>query len=67
LRSTVDDLLTYSEAYLHPESLPATSSGLATTLPAALRLAQQPEADQAGGLKIALAWSVRPEADVLLA
>ncbi len=64
LRSTVDDLLTYSEAYIHPENLPAASSGPASTLAAALRLAQQPEADQAGGLKIALAWSVRPEADV---
>ncbi|MGB8885824.1 MAG: serine hydrolase domain-containing protein [Candidatus Korobacteraceae bacterium] len=64
LRSTVDDLLTYSEAYIHPEKLSSASSGAASTLPAALRLALQPEADQAGGLKIALAWSVRPETDV---
>jgi CubicO group peptidase (beta-lactamase class C family) len=64
LRSTVDDLLTYSEAYIHPEKLSAASSGPASTLPAALRLALQPEADEAAGLKIALAWSVRPEADV---
>jgi len=64
LRSTVDDLLTYSEAYLHPEKLPAASAAPAATLAAALGLAQKPEADVASGLKIALAWLVRPEADV---
>ena len=64
LRSTVDDLLTYSEAYLHPEKLPAASAGPAATLAAALRLAQKPEADVASGLQIALAWLVRPEADL---
>ncbi len=64
LHSTVDDLLTYTEAYLHPEKLPAASAGSAATLPSALRLAQQPQADGPGGLKIALAWLVRPEIDL---
>ena len=64
LHSTVDDLLTYTEAYLHPEKLPAASAGPASTLASALRLAQQPQADGPGGMKIALAWLVRPETDV---
>ncbi|MGA2371091.1 MAG: serine hydrolase domain-containing protein [Candidatus Korobacteraceae bacterium] len=64
LHSTVDDLLTYTEAYLHPEKLPAASAGPALTLAAALRMAQQPQADGPGALKIALGWLVRPETDV---
>lgn len=64
LHSTVDDLLTYTEAYLHPEKLRTASAGPASTLPAALRLAQQPQADGPGGMKIALAWLVRPETDI---
>ena len=64
LHSTVDDLLTYTEAYLHPEKLPPASAGPASTLASALRLAQQPQADGPGGMKIALAWLVRPENDV---
>lgn len=64
LRSTVDDLLIYSAAYLHPEKLPAASSGPASTLAAALHLAQQPQADVAGGLKISLAWLIRTETEV---
>jgi CubicO group peptidase (beta-lactamase class C family) len=64
LRSTIDDLLTYAEAYLHPDKIPAASSGPAATLPAALRLAQQPQADGPGGTKIALAWLFHPETGV---
>jgi len=64
LHSTVDDLLTYTEAYLHPDKLPAASAGPASTLASALRLAQQPQADGPGSLKIALAWLVRPETEV---
>jgi len=64
LHSTVGDLLTYAEAYLHPEKLAAGQSGAAATLPAALRLAQQPQADGPGGTKIALAWLIRPANDV---
>jgi len=63
LHSTVDDLLTYTEAYLHPEKLPTPHAGPASTLASALRLAQQPQADGPRGLKIALAWLVRAEAD----
>jgi CubicO group peptidase (beta-lactamase class C family) len=64
LRSTVDDLLTYGEAYLHPETLKAASAGPGATLPAALRMAQQPQADAPGGQKIALAWLINSEADI---
>ncbi len=62
LHSTADDLLTYLEAYLHPEKL--ASAGAASTLAAALRLAQQPQADGPGGIRIALGWLVRPETDI---
>ena len=64
LHSTVDDLLTYAEAYLHPDKIPAANSGPAATLPAALRLAQRPQADGPAGTKIALAWLFRPESSV---
>ncbi len=64
LHSTVGDLLTYAEAYLHPGKIPAARGGPASTLPAALRLAQQPQADGPGETKIALAWLYRPETGV---
>jgi CubicO group peptidase (beta-lactamase class C family) len=64
LRSTADDLLTYADAYLHPDKMPAASSGPTATLAAALRLAQQPQTDAMVGMKIALAWLIRPDADV---
>ena len=64
LHSTAGDLLTYADAYLHPDKLPAATSGPAATLPAALRLAQQPQAAAVNGMKIALAWLIRTEADV---
>jgi len=64
LHSTVDDLLTYTEAYLHPEKLPPASAGPASTLASALRLAQHPQADGPGSMKIALAWLFRPETDI---
>ena len=63
LHSTVDDLLTYADAYLHPDKVSAAASGPASTLPAALRLAQQPQADGPGGTKVALAWLIHPEND----
>ena len=63
LHSTVDDLLTYAEAYLHPDKIAAAANGPASTLPAALRLAQQPQADGPGGTKVALAWLIHPEND----
>ena len=63
LRSTASDLLTYAEAYLHPDKLP-TASGAAATLPAALRLAQKPEADATPGMKIGLAWLIRQASDI---
>jgi len=61
LRSTADDLLTYCAAYLHPDT--ASGAGPAATLPAALRLGQQPQATGPGTQKIALAWMIRPEQD----
>ncbi|MFZ0315288.1 MAG: serine hydrolase domain-containing protein [Candidatus Korobacteraceae bacterium] len=64
LHSTADDLLTYTEAYLHPDKIPAGGGGPAATLASALRLAQQPQADGPRGMKIALAWLLRPEAGV---
>ena len=64
LHSTADDLLTYVSAYLHPDKLPAASSGPAATLPMALRLAQQPQGDGPGGTGIALGWLIHPDSGV---
>ena len=63
LNSTMDDLLTYAEGYLHPDKVTAAGSGPASSLPAALRLAQQPQADGPGGTRVALAWLINPGND----
>jgi len=64
LRSTADDLLTYCEAYLHPEKLATAATGPASTLAAALRMTEQPQADGPGNNKVALAWLIRSDTGV---
>ena len=49
IRSSANDMLTYLDAQLHPESAPAPLNG-------ALKLSHQLRADVGPGLKIALAW-----------
>jgi CubicO group peptidase (beta-lactamase class C family) len=64
LRSTAADLLTYAEAHLHPEKLPAANAGPVSTIAEAIRLDHQPRSDAPGGMKIALAWLIRPEQNI---
>jgi serine-type D-Ala-D-Ala carboxypeptidase/endopeptidase len=58
IRSTAADMLTYLEAQLHPDKLPAstTSTPQGKTLPAALYASQTTHADVASGTTIALNW-----------
>jgi CubicO group peptidase (beta-lactamase class C family) len=58
IRSTAADMLTYLEAQLHPDKLPASiaSTPQGKTLPAALYASQKIHADAAGGTNIALNW-----------
>lgn len=58
IRSTAADMLTYLEAQLHPDKLPASATGTpqGKTLPAALYASQKIRADVAGGSNIALNW-----------
>ncbi len=58
IRSTAADMLTYLEAQLHPDKLPASAAGTpqGKTLPAALYASQKIHADVAGGTNIALNW-----------
>ena len=61
LHSTVDDLLTYCEAQLHPDKLPAGTAGTpAGTLKAALAMDHELRADGPGSFRIALAWLFQP-------
>jgi len=48
IRSTAGDMLTYLEAHLHPEKVPAFSAALAQT--------HELRADAGPGMRIALAW-----------
>ena len=58
IRSTAADMLTYLDAQLHPDHLPAST--LATpngkTLPAAIELTHIIHADVGGGMHLALNW-----------
>jgi CubicO group peptidase (beta-lactamase class C family) len=58
IRSTAGDMLTYLEAQLHPEALPArvTASGAGKTLPAAIRESHVVRARAGEGDEIALNW-----------
>jgi D-alanyl-D-alanine-carboxypeptidase/D-alanyl-D-alanine-endopeptidase len=58
IRSTAADMLTYLEAELHPDKLPASAAGSpqGKTLPAALYASQKIRADVSGGTSIALNW-----------
>ena len=58
IRSTAADMLTYLEAQLHPERLPATvlASPRGKTLPAALANSHTVHAEVAPGMHIALNW-----------
>lgn len=64
LRSTADDMLTYAEAYLHPDGLSGPAVANRSTLPASLRLTQKAQADGPPGMKIGLAWLISPDQDV---
>lgn len=59
LRSTASDLLIYCATLMHPDRLTG-QNGDGATLTEAIPLVLQPRAD-AGGMKIALAWLIRPE------
>jgi serine-type D-Ala-D-Ala carboxypeptidase/endopeptidase len=58
IRSTAADMLTYLEAQLHPNKLPATTASTpqGKTLPDALYASQKVHADVSGGTSIALNW-----------
>lgn len=62
LRSTAADLLTYCATLMHPDRLTGEHGDGATLAPA-IPLVLQPRAN-AGGMKIALAWLIRPEQGV---
>lgn len=58
IRSTAADMLTYLEAQLHPDHLPAgaLASREGKTLSAAIQKSQMVRADVGGGMHIALNW-----------
>jgi D-alanyl-D-alanine-carboxypeptidase/D-alanyl-D-alanine-endopeptidase len=58
IRSTAADMLTYLEAQLHPDQLPATalSTPQGKTLPAAILISHAIHADVPPGMHIALNW-----------
>jgi CubicO group peptidase (beta-lactamase class C family) len=58
IRSTAADMLSYLEAELHPEHLPATARATAEgrTLAAALAASHVPQGDVGEGMHIALNW-----------
>ena len=58
IRSTAGDMLTYLEAQLHPDRLPATAEATAAgrTLSAALRASQVIQGESWPGMHIALNW-----------
>jgi CubicO group peptidase (beta-lactamase class C family) len=61
IRSTASDMLTYVEANLHPEKLPAGNAGPGSTLRSALEQQHVLRADAMPGTKIALAWLFEEE------
>jgi serine-type D-Ala-D-Ala carboxypeptidase/endopeptidase len=56
IRSTAKDMLTYLEAQLHPDKVRSNRSSKARTLPAAIKLSQEPRADALPGMQIAFNW-----------
>jgi serine-type D-Ala-D-Ala carboxypeptidase/endopeptidase len=58
IRSTADDMLTYLEAQLHPDRLPAstTSGANGRTLPAAIQASHVLHGEVGQGMHIALNW-----------
>jgi serine-type D-Ala-D-Ala carboxypeptidase/endopeptidase len=62
VRSTADDMLTYLEAQLHPEKLPAAVSKAknGNTLAAALKRSQILNTDAGPNMRIAYAWMFSP-------
>jgi CubicO group peptidase (beta-lactamase class C family) len=58
LRSDASDMLTYLEAQLHPDRLPASASSTLAgqTLSSAIKESQILRADAGGGMQIALNW-----------
>jgi CubicO group peptidase (beta-lactamase class C family) len=61
LRSSAQDLLTYVEAYLHPDKLPASAAKTSRgkTLPAALRRSLNLNDEPKPGMWQALAWGYK--------
>lgn len=62
LRSTAGDMLTYLEAYLHPEGVtvvPGFTGG--PTLKASLRQSLEPQGEVTGSMQIALGWLYQAE------
>jgi len=56
IRSTADDLLTYLQANLHPESVNTSASANARTLPKAIALSHEVRNTALPGMHIAFAW-----------
>jgi CubicO group peptidase (beta-lactamase class C family) len=58
IRSTADDMLTYLEAQLHPEHLPAgaLTGPVGKTLPSAISMSHIIHAEAGNGMHIALNW-----------
>ena len=56
IRSTANDMLTYLEAQLHPEKIPANHSAKARTLAAAIGLTHELRAEALPGMQIGFAW-----------
>jgi CubicO group peptidase (beta-lactamase class C family) len=62
VRSTASDMLTYLEAFLHPENVkPVAGFTGAATLAAAVRQSLQPQSDLSSGMRIALGWLYQEE------
>ena len=55
IRSTANDMLTYLEAQVHPDTVPH-GTGSAATLTSALQMSHELRADAFPTMKIALAW-----------
>jgi D-alanyl-D-alanine-carboxypeptidase/D-alanyl-D-alanine-endopeptidase len=65
IKSTASDMLTYLEANLHPEKYAtgAAPGSSTATLPAAIALDHEPQADTGPEGKIALAWMIDVKTD----
>ena len=62
LRSTAGDMLTYLEAYLHPDKVTVASEFAGgATLKAALRQSLNPQGEVVGSMQIALGWLYQAE------